>query len=58
MSKTTKSLFHSGFWTTVLFIVLQLTGVTSFSWWWIIVTLFFSPIAWIAGIVWLLMTIL
>lgn len=58
MSTTTKTLFHSGFWTTVLFVVLQLTGVTAFSWWWIVATLFVPPVAWIAGIVWLLMAIL
>lgn len=28
-----------GHWLTILFIVLQLTGVTDFSWWWIIVPL-------------------
>lgn len=53
-----KALFRSGFWTTILFVVLQITGITSFSWWWILVTLFASPIAWIAGIVWLISTIL
>lgn len=49
-----KTLFHSGFWTTVLFIILQITGITAFSWWWVLVTLFAPPIAWVAGIVWLI----
>jgi len=53
-----KTFFHSGFWTTALFIVLQLTGILSVSWWWILATLFAPPVAWIAGVVWLLQIIL
>lgn len=49
-----ETLFHSGFWTTVLFIILQITGITAFSWWWVLVTLFAPPIAWVAVIVWLI----
>ena len=53
-----KTLFHNGFWTTVLFIVLQITGIISVSWWWILATLFLPPLAWIAGIVWIIQMII
>lgn len=56
--KETKSIIYSSFWTTILFLVLQLTGITAFSWWWLLATFFVPPVAWIAGIVWLISLIL
>lgn len=49
-----ETLFHNSFWTTLLFIILQCLGLTAFSWWWILATLFIPPVAWIVGIVWLI----
>lgn len=51
-------IIKSGGLTTLVFVILQLTGVTAFSWWWILVTLFLPPVAWAFGLCWLIVQII
>lgn len=51
-------IIKSGTFTTLVFIILQITGVTALSWWWILVTFFASPVAWAFGLAWLIAQII
>lgn len=54
MASERKPIYENGWLTTIIFIALQVFGLTHFSGWWILVTLCLPEVAWVFFIVWLI----
>ena len=51
MSNTINKIMNVEWTMVVLFVLLKLTGIVSWSWWWIVMCVFFYPVLFIAFII-------